>query len=260
MIVRKVGPKASDEEDAHYEGRIHAQLLGMALDLVLAPPPTDDVPGPIAPLDSTPEEARRLFERHPRAFDEPRGIKFSVFKMSIGGASTEPGAPREELVRQAHRRMESLLTDYADGRPASEVAAKFGLRRSDWWVVMDDWIAYPRLKIGPPAEGSMEGWPFAAARRPGESQVVDLPEGEILGTVIHAVRAARMRTFEEASEDVFSTIFRIREARRDVRRQLTLIEAASIEPASIFEELRAQAREHLRRLDADPVWRDVDVP
>ena len=229
------------------------------MELVHAQAAARGLPGPVPPQDPTLEEALRLYARHTRTFDASPAVKLSVFTMNVEIARAKGQGTFEEAVLAEHRRMETLLSDYAHGEPASDVATRYGLRKQDWWVASEDWVEYPSEKIGAPREGEMEGWAFSQDRRPGERRVFEPSDGVVMGIAIHAIRETRARPFEEVRENVVNQIRWVRASKHRLARQLVLLGSASIHPASLSEELQAKTREELRSINENPVWRDIEA-
>ncbi len=217
------------------------------------------VPGkrPVIDPEPTPDDARRLYQKHREAFDVKPAVKFGLFSMQPVDLIEDGKRSYDEAVEEARRRMAALLAEHVAGASAEAVAVKYGLAGRKSWRSSEDWDSKAPPKGDRPTEEWVD-WVFDGARKAGETRVFEA-RGVVVGIGVREVRAGRPKTFEEVLPDVLNLIKRIRLAKFQLQQRRQLIGAASIHPIGIAEELEESIREELGRIESDPVLRDIKM-
>ncbi len=216
------------------------------------------VPGkrPVFDPEPSPDDARRLYAKHREAFDVKSAVKFGLFTMQPVDLLEDGQRTYDEAVEETRRRMAALLAEHVGGASAEGVAAKYGLGSRKAWRSSEDFESKAPQKGDRPSEEFVD-WVFDPARRPGETKSFEARGGMIVGIAVRETRAARPKTFEEVLPDLLALIKRIRLTKFQLQHRRQLLAAASIHPMGIAEELEQSIQLELKRIDEDPVLRDI---
>jgi hypothetical protein len=213
------------------------------------------VPGKRPQFDPEPSpgDALRLFQRHPGAFDVKAGVRLGQFVLKPVDLLDDGKREFDEAVIEAKRRMAALLEKFVAGAAPAVVAKSFGVASGEWRVT-EPGTWYERQAEAP---GPLDAWAFDPARRVGETTVIDAPRGAVLGVAIIERREAHARTFDDVRPDILRAIRNVRLQRFQGYHTLELLRTATVEPRSLIDEIAAGTRERLRRLDEDPIAKDI---
>ncbi len=155
-------------------------------------------PGKRAQIDvePAPAECRRLYEAHRAAFDQAAGVRVGEVRrvprdLPRGGRRQLRGGGRGG----AHA-VTSLAAEVAAGRAPADVAKARGLEAGSWSASpAETWVEKGR---GGTSMEEVDAWAFDAARRVGDTKVLDGPRGMLVAYVILAVRPSQTKTYEQA--------------------------------------------------------------
>ncbi len=215
------------------------------------------VPGKRPQFDPEPSpgDALRLYRRHPGAFDEKLGVRVGLFMLQPLDLLEDGKRDYDQAVAEAKSRMGSLLAQFvAGGRPAV-VAKTFGVDPRGWSVTEPG--TWYEKQEKPEVVRPFDAWAFDPARRPGDTTIIDGKGGVVLGIGLVERRASRAKTFDEVRPEILRMIRGVRLQRFQGYHTLELLRSASVEPRSLIDEIETGTRERLRRLDEDPVAKDI---
>lgn len=203
--------------------------------------------------EPSPGDARRLFEKHPGAFDEKLGVRIGFFILNPLDLLDEGRRDFDQALSEAKSRMTSLLARFVKGEPAAFLAKTYGLDPRAWQVTEPG--AYLEKSDATPRP--FDAWAFDPARRVGDTTLLDGKGGVVLGVAVLERRQARLRTFDDVRPDILKLIKNVRIQRFQTQHLLDLLRTASVEPRSLLDEVETATRERLRRMDEDPIYKDV---
>ena len=213
------------------------------------------VPGKRAQVDVEPgpDETLRLYRDHRAAFDQQPGVRLVSFSVRPERFLEEAGSTYDAAVEAARRFVDRLARDVAAGRSPESVAAAAGLEKGDW-------AATPERRYvekGTIPLVAADAWAFDPARRRGDVNVFDAPRGAVAAFVVLDVRSARPRGYEEVRTEIMDRIRATRSARFRLAHMLEVLAVAPVKPPVLVEEISEQLRRALKRLDEDPIDREI---
>lgn len=214
-------------------------------------------PGKRAQIDvePAPAECRRLYDTHRAAFDQAAGVRVASFYASPETYLEASGDRYDIAVETARKKVEALAAEVRAGRAAADVAKANKLEPGMWSASGPDaWVEKGR---GGTTLEEVDAWAFDPARRIGDTKVVDGPRGMIAGYVVLAVRPSRTKTYDEALPDVMKRIRSTRQTRFWMHHMLEVMASAPVKPPMLVEEISDQLRNQLKRLDEDPIDREI---
>ena len=213
------------------------------------------VPGKraVVDLEASPEDVRRLYAAHRSELDERTGVRYAIFVLQPFDAPDAAKRSYDEVMADAKRSAEALLTDFRRDSDGERVAKAFGIKKGRWTEVPAGQFAEAN-EVRPKAAGD---WLFSPGRHTGEWTVLLPPEGGVLAISLIELRPARTLSFEQVQDAILERIRQIRLIRFQEQHTLDLLAKAQIWPASLADDIVDRSRASLKRLDDDPVNRDI---
>ena len=207
----------------------------------------------IVDLEPSPEDVRRLYAGHRAELDEHAGVRYAIWALQPFDTPEAAKLSYDEAVAQAKRKAEALLADFRRDSDADRVARVHGIKKGDFKAV-------PAGQFTEAADikaQELTSWLFAPGRRAGDSTVIEPAKGGILALALVEIRPAKTLSFDEVRDAIIEKIRQIRGYRFQEQHTLDLLAKAQIWPASLANDLVDQSRERIRRLDLDPVAKDI---
>ncbi len=208
--------------------------------------------GPFRPqidLYVSPAEVRRVYADHPDAFDETAGVKFALFQVPFEFFE-QKGFEGLDVDDKAIERAEEVKRNIEMGMTPEAVAKRHGMGKPGrlWQVTPDFADDYP--------DPQMKAWLLDPERKPGDAKVVPTPTGPWIFGVVET-RPARHLPFEEVQDDIRKHIRLGKSVRLEA---LTMVElltkgGSTVWPEELADALLADARNTLKEISKDDVWR-----
>ncbi|MCC7138446.1 MAG: hypothetical protein IT460_08490 [Planctomycetes bacterium] len=213
------------------------------------------VPGKRAQVDVEPgpDETLRLYRDHRAAFDQQPGARLVSFSARPERFLEEVGGTYDAAIEAARRFVERLGREVAAGKSPEAVAAANQLEKGDWAATPEGRF----VEKGAIPLVAADAWAFDPARRRGDVNVFDAPRGAIAAFVVLDVRPARTRAYDEVRTEIMDRIRATRSARFRLAHMLEVLAVAPVKPPVLVEEIAEQLRRALKRLDEDPVDREI---
>jgi hypothetical protein len=213
------------------------------------------VPGKRPQLDAepSPKDCHSLYDAHRDAFNVQAGIRIAMFSARPADFLDRAG-DYDAAAAMAQAQLRAYASEAAASGDAERVATAHSLKKNI------DWVATPAGRFtekGVIAIASAEAWAFDPARRRGDVEVFDASRGALQSFAILEVRPARIRTYEEALSEVMSMIRGVRMKRFELQHKLEVLTVAPVKPSVLVDVLSDEIRSQLKKLDADPVTRDI---
>lgn len=209
---------------------------------------------PQVDIEPSPAECRRLYDAHRAEFDQAAGVRLASFFANPERFLDTAGS-FEAAVAAARARVASLVGEVARGKSPEDVARAAGLKAGEWSETPEgSWFEKGK---GTTLVEEVDAWALEPARRRGDTKVVDGPRGELAGYVVLDVQRAEQRRYEDALPKVMARIRRTRVLRFRMQHMLETLAAAPVRPPSLVEEISDQLRVELKKLDENPVDREI---
>lgn len=213
------------------------------------------VPGKRPQFDPEPSpgDALRLYNRHPGAFDVRPAVRVGIFILKPLDLLEDGKRDYDQAIAEARARMSALLPQFVGGAKPAALAKTYGVPAGLWRVTPAG--EFEEKLAGQPRP--YDTWAFDAARRTGDTTIIEGAGGVILGVAILETRPGRTKTFDEVSPDILKLIKGVRLQRFQSAHTLELLRSASVMPRSLIDEIETSSRERLKRIDDDPVAKDI---
>ena len=214
------------------------------------------VPGKRPQFDPEPSpgDALRLYGRHPGAFDVKAGVRIGIFMLYPLDLLDDGKRDYDQAIAEAKTRMGALLAQFVAGAKPAALAKSYAVAAGRWRVTAPG--EFEEKQAGGQTR-PFDAWAFDPARRAGETTILEGNGGVILGVAILETRGGRAKTFDEVCPDILKLIKGVRLQRFQSAHTLELLRIASVVPRSLIDEIEASTRDRLKRLDDDPVARDI---
>lgn len=204
------------------------------------------LPGRKAPqvdFEPTPAELERLYAAHRADLGQQAGVRTASFVLRL----------EDQSLAQASSRLAAVFADMAAGMTPEAAGLAHGVKVNAVTVS-------PRgvflEKEGRGNKAAAE-WLFDPARAKGDTKVLEVAGGLVVGYAVLETRAAKPRTYEEVVPELILLVKETRRQRFELRHTLECLASATIQPPELAQELQADIRSELKRLDTDPVRKDI---
>lgn len=214
------------------------------------------VPGqkrPQVDLEPAPAELKKLYTSHRAEFDQQAGVRMANFVFRSEELQKEVQADYAEAVAVASTRLAAIFADVANGILPEAAGRAHGLKPN--YVKVSPQGTF--IDKGSPGTKAVAEWLFDPARAKGDSKVVEVPGGLIVGYLVIETRKARPRTYEEVLPDLIGLVKSTRQQRFKLQHMLECLSVATIQPSELAEALENEFRDALKKLDADSIQKDI---
>lgn len=208
---------------------------------------------PTVDMEVSPAEVRRIYWNHPRAFDEPAGARFVMFRLLVDDYLVDDSISFLDAEEKMLQDAEAVAKAFKAGTPAARIAERFHIGDAQWKEPKKDEFAPeggPVTSLGP----DVNAWLFDQARKKGDTTTVPGPGGDYVVLGFLEGRAGRRVPYEEAYPIVVKVIREIRTQRLLMEKLVEILSTRNaVQPPALAAEMLRDARAEIRRIDQDPV-------